>query len=118
MKKFVVSFIYLYRWLISPFLPPACKFTPTCSRYAISAIECHGVLKGLWMTLKRLLRCNPYNNADAHDPVQQTQATQTSTPTLPFSEPFSHTTKSTFRFASSKKPANSHQSKYKRAHNA
>lgn len=117
MKKFVVSFIYLYRWLISPFLPPACKFTPTCSRYAISAIECHGIMKGLWMTLKRLLRCNPYNKSDMNDPVPQPQAT--TAPSLPFSEPFSHSSKSKFKFAGAKKPANSHQSKYnKRAHQA
>lgn len=70
MKKLLVSFIYLYRWLVSPFLPPSCKFTPTCSRYAISAIECHGVIKGLWMTLKRLMRCHPFSKPDSvYDPV-------------------------------------------------
>lgn len=70
MKRFVISLIYLYRWLISPFLPPSCRFTPTCSRYAISAIECHGMIKGLWMTIKRLLKCNPFHKADSpYDPV-------------------------------------------------
>jgi len=70
MKRFILGFIYLYRWLISPFLPPSCKFTPTCSRYAISAIECHGVSKGLWMTLKRLCRCHPFSTSESpYDPV-------------------------------------------------
>ena len=70
MKRLIVSFIYLYRWLVSPFLPPSCRFTPTCSRYAISAIECHGVTKGLWMTVKRLMRCNPFNKSNSlYDPV-------------------------------------------------
>jgi uncharacterized protein len=70
MKRFVISFIYLYRWLVSPFLPPSCKFTPTCSRYAISAIECHGLMKGIWMTLKRLGKCHPFNKTETlYDPV-------------------------------------------------
>jgi putative membrane protein insertion efficiency factor len=70
MKRLVISFIYLYRWLISPFLPPSCKFTPTCSRYAISAIECHGLPKGMWMTLKRLCKCHPFSKVKTtYDPV-------------------------------------------------
>lgn len=70
MKRLVISFIYLYRWLVSPFLPPSCRFTPTCSRYAISAIECHGLTKGLWMTLKRLCKCQPFNKSEnPYDPI-------------------------------------------------
>ena len=60
MSRFLVSLIHIYRWAISPFLPPRCRFEPTCSRYAIHAIECHGVVKGLWLVAKRLLRCHPY----------------------------------------------------------
>jgi putative membrane protein insertion efficiency factor len=73
MKHIVISLITLYRWLISPFLPPSCRFTPTCSRYAISAIECHGLTKGLWMTAKRILRCHPFSkqNENNFDPVPQ-----------------------------------------------
>lgn len=70
MKRLIISIIYLYRWLISPFLPPSCKFTPTCSRYAISAIECHGVMRGLWMTIKRLCKCQPlHKTVNSYDPV-------------------------------------------------
>ena len=115
MKKFFISFIYLYRWLISPFLPPACKFTPTCSRYAISAIECHGMMKGLWMTLKRLLRCNPYNKSDSYDPIPQKQSAPASLSSTPFSEPL----QATLNFSDSLQPANSsHSRKLKRAHHA
>jgi len=73
MKQIVISLITLYRWLVSPFLPPSCRFTPTCSRYAISAIECHGLRKGLWMTIKRIFRCHPFSKQtdDGFDPVPQ-----------------------------------------------
>lgn len=76
MKHFVIYIIYAYRWLISPILPPSCKFHPTCSRYAIQAIEHHGLLKGLFMTVKRLLRCQPVESlgnklgkTSGYDPV-------------------------------------------------
>lgn len=71
-KKSVIGLITAYRWLVSPFLPPSCVFTPTCSRYAISAIECHGVLKGLWLTIKRLLRCHSFGKTESvtFDPVK------------------------------------------------
>lgn len=62
MKWFVVFLIHLYRWVISPFTPPSCRFEPTCSRYAINCIETHGLAKGLWLATKRLLRCHPYEN--------------------------------------------------------
>jgi putative membrane protein insertion efficiency factor len=62
MKFLLIHLIHAYRWLISPFLPPSCNFQPTCSRYAINAIEFHGVIKGVWLTAKRLLRCHPYSN--------------------------------------------------------
>ena len=62
MKSLVIFLIHLYRWLISPFTPPSCRFEPTCSRYAINCIETHGLAKGLWLTLKRLVRCHPYEN--------------------------------------------------------
>lgn len=71
------------------------------------------------MTLKRLMRCHPYNNAAADDPVPQAKIIQRSNTILPFSEPLSRTLHSKFKFASSNEPANSHQStKYKRANNS
>ena len=60
MKRLIISLIHLYRWMISPFFPRRCRFDPTCARYAIHSIECQGLGKGLWLTLKRLARCHPY----------------------------------------------------------
>lgn len=116
MKQFVISLLYLYRWLISPFLPPSCRFTPTCSRYAISAIECHGVVKGLWMTLKRVCRCNPFNKSDSpYDPVPSAKT--------PLHISLSESIKSGSLLSNSIHPANSSRSqtspqKQKRAHHA
>lgn len=60
--------IHLYRGCISPMLPPTCRFTPTCSQYALEAIDRHGPAKGLWLTLKRLSRCHPWGGS-GYDPV-------------------------------------------------
>ncbi|RZI46209.1 membrane protein insertion efficiency factor YidD [Candidatus Finniella inopinata] len=83
MSNFLVRLIHAYRWAISPFLPPRCRFEPTCSRYAIHAIECHGLLKGLWLVAKRLLRCHPYETVSrrigapwGYDPVPEKIANQ------------------------------------------
>lgn len=114
MKQFVISLLYLYRWLISPFLPPSCRFTPTCSRYAISAIECHGVIKGLWMTLKRVCRCNPFNKSGfSYDPVPPAKTSLH----ISFSEPIQPES----QLSNSIYPANSSRSQTsprKRAHHA
>lgn len=60
--------IRFYRSAISPFLPPACRFTPTCSAYALEAIQKHGPAKGVWLTLKRIARCHPWGGS-GYDPV-------------------------------------------------
>jgi len=70
MKKILVGLIKFYRKYISPFKPPSCRFTPTCSAYAIEAIEKHGVLKGLYLSLRRILRCNPLSKG-GYDPVPE-----------------------------------------------
>jgi uncharacterized protein len=57
-----------YQVGISPFLPPACRFTPTCSEYAAEAIRRHGSARGSWLAARRLLRCHPWG-ASGHDPV-------------------------------------------------
>jgi putative membrane protein insertion efficiency factor len=57
-----------YRLLISPFLPPACRFLPTCSEYAAEAVRRHGFFRGLWLGGRRLLRCHPFHPG-GHDPV-------------------------------------------------
>ena len=60
--------IYFYRRCISPLLPPACRYTPTCSQYAIEAIKKHGPIKGLWLAIKRISRCHPWGGS-GYDPV-------------------------------------------------
>lgn len=69
MKRFLLALIRLYQKGISPYTPPSCRFTPTCSAYAYEAITKHGCLKGCWLALKRLLRCNPFYKGDHYDPV-------------------------------------------------
>lgn len=60
--------IRFYRRFISPLTPPSCRFTPTCSQYAIEAITKHGPFKGSWLALKRVLRCRP-GGGSGYDPV-------------------------------------------------
>ena len=64
--------IRAYRALLSPLMPHVCRFTPSCSAYALQALESHGPLKGLWLTLRRLSRCHPIRwlgGASGFDPV-------------------------------------------------
>ncbi|NOZ14099.1 MAG: membrane protein insertion efficiency factor YidD [Acidobacteria bacterium] len=68
MKRLLLILIKGYQRFISPFFPSSCRFTPTCSRYGYEAIEKYGVLKGGWMAVKRILRCNPFHSG-GHDPV-------------------------------------------------
>lgn len=60
--------IYFYRKCISPLTPPSCRFTPTCSTYAVQAIKKHGPFKGLYLAVWRILRCNPWGGY-GYDPV-------------------------------------------------
>lgn len=64
----LIGIIKLYKLFISPILPNSCRYTPTCSVYAIDAIKKHGSLKGGWLALKRILRCNPWGGS-GYDPV-------------------------------------------------
>lgn len=70
LKRPLIWLIRFYRKNISPNTPPSCKFTPTCSLYAIEAIERFGALRGGLMTLWRILRCNPFSKG-GYDPVPQ-----------------------------------------------
>ncbi len=63
-----VILIKFYRYSISPMLPNSCRFTPSCSQYGIEAFEKYGVIKGFWLTLNRILRCNPWGGS-GYDPV-------------------------------------------------
>ncbi|HCX99348.1 MAG TPA: membrane protein insertion efficiency factor YidD [Bacteroidales bacterium] len=60
--------IKFYQLAISPFFPPSCRYTPTCSSYCLEALKKHGPIKGLWLCIKRVLSCNPWGG-DGHDPV-------------------------------------------------
>ena len=59
MRRLFIFVIKLYKIVVSPLLPPACRFLPTCSDYAIEAIKKHGTLKGMYFALRRVLRCHP-----------------------------------------------------------
>jgi hypothetical protein len=65
----LIGLLTLYRRYVSPLTPPSCRFTPTCSRYAVDALRRYGVLKGGWLALWRVLRCNPLTRG-GYDPLQ------------------------------------------------
>lgn len=65
--------IRFYRKFISPALPPACRYEPSCSRYALDALQQHGGLRGAWLTTRRLLRCHPFGGS-GFDPVPSSAA--------------------------------------------
>jgi putative membrane protein insertion efficiency factor len=63
-----IALIKVYQLIISPWMGPSCRYTPTCSQYGIEAFKKYGPLKGGWLTVKRILRCNPWGG-HGHDPV-------------------------------------------------
>lgn len=72
MRALLTSVIHAYRWLISPLIGPTCRFYPSCSAYALEALERHGALRGSWLTVCRLGRCHPwhpggYDTVPGHD---------------------------------------------------
>lgn len=69
MKKLLLALLRFYRRFISPSTPPSCRFSPTCSCYAMQAIEKYGAAKGSWLAAKRLARCHPFYKGDYYDPV-------------------------------------------------
>ncbi|HUA84722.1 MAG TPA: membrane protein insertion efficiency factor YidD [Bryobacteraceae bacterium] len=68
MRALTMGALRIYKRWISPLLPSACRYYPTCSEYMLQAIEMHGVVRGVWMGLKRLARCHPFH-AGGFDPV-------------------------------------------------
>ena len=68
MSKVAILLLKIYKKLLSPLLPPVCRFTPTCSEYAMEAFARHGFFRGTWLTVKRLLKCHPFYPG-GYDPV-------------------------------------------------
>lgn len=75
MRKLVSGLIALYRYLISPFLGPNCRYTPTCSEYAQTAVMRFGVFKGGWIAIKRIVSCHPWGK-HGYDPVPEKKSEQ------------------------------------------
>ena len=69
MRKLIVAILRFYKVMISPFLPSACRYYPSCSEYMRQAVEKHGVARGGWMGIKRVLRCHPFHSGGL-DPVR------------------------------------------------
>ena len=69
MKVILAGFLRFYKASISPLLPPACRFVPTCSEYTLEAVEKYGALRGSWMGARRLLKCHPFHPG-GYDPVK------------------------------------------------
>jgi uncharacterized protein len=69
MQKAVIATLLFYKRFLSPMLPSACRFAPTCSEYMMDAVYKYGVLHGVWLGVRRLLRCHPFH-AGGFDPVR------------------------------------------------
>ncbi len=67
-RRIAVAFVRVYQIVISPLLPQSCRFTPSCSTYAITSLQRYGVLRGGWLAVKRVACCHPWNPG-GHDPV-------------------------------------------------
>lgn len=68
LSKILVMLVRGYQVALSPLLPPSCRYEPSCSHYAVEALERHGALRGSWLTVKRLCRCHPFRPG-GYDPV-------------------------------------------------
>ncbi len=68
MRTLLTFLVKLYRWFISPMLGQNCRFYPSCSSYALEALERHGALQGSWLATRRICRCHPWNPG-GYDPV-------------------------------------------------
>ena len=75
----LIALVRAYQLLVSPMLGPTCRFYPSCSAYAVQALRAHGALRGTWLTVRRLLRCHPWNPGGV-DLVPPTQRERTSPP--------------------------------------
>ncbi|MDP9393389.1 MAG: membrane protein insertion efficiency factor YidD [Actinomycetota bacterium] len=78
MRYLLIGLVRAYQLFVSPLLGPRCRFYPSCSRYAIGALATHGASRGSWLTLRRLLRCHPWNpgGVDLVPPAQPTMSSR------------------------------------------
>ncbi len=72
-KKILLSLINIYRQYISPLFPPSCRFQPTCSQYALEAIDHFGTIKGSYLAIRRILKCHPFHEG-GYDPIPSSLA--------------------------------------------
>jgi hypothetical protein len=68
-RLFLVALVKGYQYFISPLFPPSCRFTPSCSTYTIQAIEKYGAVRGLFLGIRRILRCHPFSRG-GYDPIR------------------------------------------------
>ena len=66
----LIKFIKIYKYLISPLIGPSCRYLPTCSEYSIEALKTNGLVKGLFLSFKRIISCHPWGNS-GYDPVKK-----------------------------------------------
>jgi len=71
-RSAVVLLLRVYKRLVSPWLPPSCRYVPTCSEYAVEAVERYGAVRGSWKAMTRVLRCHPFAKG-GYDPVQSAE---------------------------------------------
>ena len=75
LSRLAAAVVVAYQWLISPLLPPACRFAPTCSEYARLALLEHGLARGTWLALRRFARCHPFHPGGYDPPPAQEHST-------------------------------------------
>ncbi|MDD2776240.1 MAG: membrane protein insertion efficiency factor YidD [Gallionella sp.] len=68
MRLILIKLIHGYQYFISPLSPPSCRFVPSCSQYAVDALTRYGFMKGSWLSIKRIARCNPWHSG-GYDPI-------------------------------------------------
>lgn len=76
MKHLLILLVKAYQLMISPYFPTSCRYTPTCSNYAVQALKKHGAIKGTGMAVWRVLRCNPWSDG-GEDPVPEPKSSHT-----------------------------------------